>query len=166
MPNTLSTRGFRPLSSRLLTPGHAESVFYPHECALWKPVPPQKLPSGNNPSRLLVEDLHYTLATARQACFYSATPETNSAQVLGRTQNANIFTLDKFTLPLGVDVADTWVIVFLTQGDNYLDTFVVQGEAQAQQAGFLQPAACQLVYGRRVRPRPVGVSLALNGEIL
>lgn len=159
----LSQRKFKPYSSRILSRERKEEQFFPHLCALWEPASPKALQGGDNPSGLRIGDMTYQLANARQSCFYSATPETDSATVLGRVQNANIFTLDKFTLPSGVEVADAWVLVVLTQGDNYLDTFVIQGQPQSQMLGAMHSLSCQLIYGRRVSPRPDGVNLFAAG---
>jgi hypothetical protein len=92
-------------------------------------------------------------------CFYNATPETNQAEVVGRTQSDNIFTMDKFILPMGADVDDTWTLGFLTPGDNYLNLYAIQGAPQSVNPGPLHPIGGRLVMGKLLPLPPPGVRI-------
>jgi len=155
---TTPQRGLKPLPSRLLSPERLSVHHFPHECALWKPSTLEKLPSGVNPSRLEVSDQHFELV-GRFRCFYNATPETNQGEVMGRTQADNIFTMDKFILPQGVKVEDTWILVFLSEGDNQYRAFALQGEPQSVNPGPFHSLGGQLVMGKFIPILPPGVLL-------
>lgn len=156
--NTFKSRGFRALPSRIMGRRQLEALHFPHLCALWTQGVLEKLPSGVNPSRLKASDTGNVFVGVF-ACFYNATPETNQAEVMGRTQADNIFTMDKFILPSGVDVDDMWTLAFLTPGDNYLNLYALQGAPQSVNPGPFHPIGGRLVLGKLLPLPPPGVRI-------
>ena len=147
---SLSQRNYRACPSRILRPKVVASLYFPHVCALWRPGTYKPLLTAPNTSGLRVSDTEYDLAARRQACFYSATPETDQATVAGRAISHNIFSLDVFHVPTGVEVSDGWYLLFLTPGDNYGRFFVIHGAPQSEQAGPRHPITVQQIYGRNI----------------
>ena len=130
-----------------------------------------------NPTGLQVADGKYVLATpegregnpeaAIYSCFFSPTPETDEALVMGRTKVANIFTLDKIVFPSGIEIKDTWALIVLVPGDNFGNIYVVQGNAQSANPMPFWPAGAtgQLVYMKRT-PTPVpGMDLSILATV-
>lgn len=155
---TFASRIFKPLPSRILGRMHLEALHYPHLCGLWAPDSLERLPSGVSPSRIKAAD-GQSVFVGVFSCFYNATPETNQAEVIGRTQADNIFTMDRFILPMGADVDDTWTLAFLTPGDNYLNLYSIQGAPQSVNPGPFHPIGGRLVMGKLLPLAPSGVRI-------
>lgn len=159
---TLASRGYRALPSRVLGKSQREALHFPHACALWKPTRLETLKNGNVNDGVLMADRGYELATARQACFYNATPENNEATVLGRTRVNNLFTLDVFLFPEGVNLDDQWVLYLLTEGDNQHRLFVLQGAPQSVQPGPLHSIGGQRALVARIATIPGALPPGIN----
>lgn len=164
MPNRLQDRGFKIPPSRLLAP-LLEEVHFPHVCALWKPGPLETLADGTVNSGVLLADTGYTFVTAAQRCFYNATPETEEATVLGRTRVNNLFTLDVFLFPEGVELGDKWILYHRTPGDNEGRLFSFAGAPQSVQPGALHHMGGQKAMVARIQTSannlPPGVDLGV-----
>lgn len=156
--NTFKSRGLRSLPSRIMGRKQLEALHYPHLCGLWAPGTLERLPSGVSPSRIKAAD-GLNVFVGVFACFYNATPETNQAEVMGRTQADNIFTMDRFILPMGAEVDDTWTLAFLTPGDNYLNLYAIQGAPQSVNPGPLHAIGGRLVMGKLLPLPPPGVRI-------
>lgn len=145
--------------SRVVTALTMQRLTLPHVCDLYAPEDPQPIPGAANPSGIQMGDTRWRLAARDVPCLFSARPETDTPTVLGRAQSDNIFTLDVFFIPSGVEVHDAWHLVFLGDGDNHGEVYALQGEPQSDNPHPLNPARVQMVYGKKVpgHPLPPGV---------
>lgn len=170
MPQSFVSRGLALPSSRL--GGQAAARHFPHKCQVWKPERVKMLDDAErNPTGLAVADGKYALATpegregrpeaAIYPCFFSPTPETDEALVMGRTKVVNIFTLDKCVFPSGVTIKDAWALIVLVPGDNFGNIYVVQGNPQSGNPMPFWPAGTtgQLVYMKRSPTKLPGMNL-------
>lgn len=148
-------------SSRLVSATLLDRFNFPHVCDLFKPATLLKAPAEVNPSGLLVGDAAYTLAAQDVSVFFSPTPENDQPTIMGRTTEENIFTLDKFVFPSGVEIHDEWVLVFLSAGDNYRDVYFVRGNPQSANPHPFHLVTQQLVLARKLiaAELPVGVEV-------
>lgn len=154
MPKTFAQRDFRLPSSRVFGKRQREALHFPHAVALWKPKRLSALRAPVDNAGLLIADLEYELATPYQKCFYNSTPETNEAEILGRTRVNNLFTLDVFLFPEGAQVGDTWILYLLTPGDNHHRLYVSQGSPQSVQPGPFHAMGGQRALVARIQTHP------------
>lgn len=164
--NTLLQNGLRLPTTRILQDVLIE-LHFPHVVAIWKPAALETLGDGSVNSGLLVADTGYEFVSAAQRCFYNATPEYSEAEVMGRTRVNNIFTLDVFLFPEGVELADKWIIYNRTPGDNEDRLFVLAGAPQSVQPGALHHMGGQRALVARIQTTannlPPGVDLSVLG---
>lgn len=163
---TLAQRGYRLPPTRHANKGLFEDLQFPHSVALWKPSKLETLKNGDVFDGTLLADVGYDLATKSQRCFYNATPETNEAEVLGRTRVNNLFTLDVFLFPEGAILGDGWVIYLLTPGDNWHRLYVCQGSPQSVQPGPLHHMGGQRALVARVQNHPSNLPPGIDLEAL
>ncbi|MBC8138140.1 MAG: hypothetical protein H8F28_19850, partial [Fibrella sp.] len=115
-------------------------LHFPHRCDLWR-----KCPVTTGVDKELRDTSLYELVDAGVWCLFDAQPETNETTVMGRTKSDNLFTMDVFLFPEGVELLDTYVIVFRTPGENADKTFVIQGNPQAGNRHPFHPVTTQRV---------------------
>lgn len=137
-------------SSRLLGRMRLEEIHYPHLVQLWKPERIKVIADAErNPTGLAVADGKYIQVSEATPCMCISTPETEQPLIMGRTKYDNLFTLDKFLFPSGVEIRDAWTFIVLTPGDNQGDINIVQGNPQSSSATPGHTVGVQLVYAKR-----------------
>ena len=148
-------------ASRVVSTALLDRFNFPHLCDLYKPSTLLHAPSQVDPAGLLIGDSSYTLAAQDVSVFFSPTPENDQPTIMGRTTEENIFTLDKFVFPSGIEVHDAWVLVFLSAGDNYRDLYFVRGNPQSSNSHPFHLVTQQLVLCRKLvnSEFPVGVTV-------
>lgn len=159
--NFLSRLPVDPVPSRVLTETVRRRLTLPHRCDLYAPEDLRPIAGEGNPSGIQTGDGRWRLAARDVPCLFSPRPETDQPTVLGRTQADNIFTLDVFFVPSGVEIHDAWLLVFLGAGDNHGEVYAVQGEPQSDNPHPLNPAQTQQVFCKRIpgNPLPPGVDV-------
>lgn len=147
-------------ASRVLSKATVDRMRFPATCDLYKPGRLAPIPgSTDNPSGIQVGDTAYSLATQNVPCFFSPAPENNVSVVMGRVGADNIYTLDKFVFPSGVEASDGWVLVYLGAGDNYREVYVLQGDPLAGNPHPLHFLTVQTFLAKRVSStvHPAGI---------
>lgn len=137
-----------------------DALAYPHLCDLYRPSRLSPIPgSTDNPSGLQVGDTGYDLATQNVRCCFGAAPESNQPNVMGRVGADNIYTLDQFAVPGGVEIHDAWALVFLSAGDNYREVYILQGEPQSSNPHPWGAPSVQIAFAKRVSStvHPAGI---------
>jgi hypothetical protein len=157
--------GLKLPSSRLLNTALLTNLYFPHRCDLFKMSEPNTISdTQRNPLQNRIADESYELAREDVPVFYSATPETDEAKLLGRIKQDNMFTLDRFVFPESVKVMDTWYLVFLSEGPNYQNIYVVQGNPESKNEHPLHLSIsqnAQFIYGKRITSSnlPAGIEV-------
>ena len=138
-------------TSRVVSTELLDRFNFPHLCDLFSPTVLNKIPGSTaNPSGLQVGDSAYQLAQEDAACFFSAAPENDQPTIMGRVSADNVYTLDKFVIPSGIEVHDAWVLVFLSAGDNYREVYAVQGEPLAMNPHPFHRVTQQTILAKRI----------------
>lgn len=130
-----------------------DKMLFPHVCDIYKPAP---VSIGVDKE---LSDLVYEVSVLGQKCLLDVLPETDSPTEFGRSKVDNMFTLDVFNFPSGVDVRDTYFIVFKHPGDNYNGFWIVQGNTQSMNYDPLRPVTQQKIIAVQTETAPVGVTV-------
>jgi len=137
-------------------------LAFPHCCDLYRPESLGPIPGATpNPSGKQVGDSRHELVATDVRCCFGAAPETDQPTIMGRLSDDNIYTLDQFALPSGVEAHDAWILVFLSDGDNYREVYALMGEPQSSNVHPWGAPGVQVILGKKVpgsRP-PAGVEV-------
>lgn len=88
-------------------------------------------------------------------CLFEGTPNANSPEMAGSTKQENLFTMDKFHLPIDYPITSGWLIRMQRPGSPSTGyCWVVQGNPEQH----YHHAAAQIVFGVET-PLPAGVTL-------
>jgi hypothetical protein len=147
-------------TSRVVSTNLLDRFNFPSLCDLFRLSDIRLIPGATlNPSGIQVGDSTYQIAQQNVPVFFSPAPENDQPTVMGRVSADNIYTLDKFVIPSGIEVHDAWVLVFLSAGDNYREVYSVQGEPRAMNPHPFHRAQQQTVLCKKLpsSPLPSGV---------